>query len=58
VGWPTTGIKHLAYIMANCAILLDAEEQGTLTDDRSPIPGKTAELITRMTREISQKKGA
>ncbi len=55
---PTTGIKHLAYIMANCAILLDAEEQGTLTDDRSPIPGKTAELITRMTREISQKKGA
>lgn len=48
---PTTGIKHTAYIMANCAILLDAEAQGTLNDDRSSIAGKTAELIEQMTRK-------
>lgn len=48
---PTTGIDHLAYIMANCAILLDAREQGTLNDDRPTIHGKTAEVISRMTRK-------
>ncbi len=48
---PATGIKHMAYIMANFAILLDAQEQGTLTDDRSTIAGKTAETIARMTRK-------
>jgi hypothetical protein len=47
---PVTGIDHLAYIMANCAILLDAREQGTLTDDRPTLHGKTAEVISRMTR--------
>lgn len=48
---PKTGIKHLAYIMANCAILLDAAAQGTLTDDRPSIKGKTAELIEMMTNQ-------
>lgn len=48
---PKTGVKHLAYIMANCAILLDAEAQGTLTDDRSNLPGMTAALIEAMTRK-------
>ncbi len=48
---PKTKIKHLAYMMANCAILLDAEAQGTLTDDRPGKPGMTAALIERMTRK-------
>lgn len=48
---PKTRIKHLAYIMANCAILLDAEAQGTLTDDRPGLPGTTAQMIEFMTRK-------
>ena len=48
---PATQIKHLAYVMANCAILLDAEAQGTLTDDRPGLPGMTAEMIRFMTRK-------
>lgn len=41
-------VKHLAHIMACCAILIDAEECGTLVHDRPP-PGKAAELIERLT---------
>lgn len=33
---PIDGTKHLANIMACCAILLDAEAAGKLTDDRPP----------------------
>ena len=39
-----SGIKHLAHAMAGCAILLDAEEQGTLIDTR-PTPGRVSKLI-------------
>ncbi len=31
-----TGIPELAYIMANCAILIDTIESGKLVDDRPP----------------------
>lgn len=48
---PLTLIEHLAYIMANCAILLDAAAQGTLTDDRPALKGKTAELIRNLTEK-------
>lgn len=41
-------VKHLGHIMACCAILLDAEECGTLKRNR-PKPGKAASLIERMT---------
>lgn len=33
---PVDGTHHLGNIMACCAILLDAEEAGLLTDDRPP----------------------
>lgn len=33
---PTTGVPHLASIMACCAILLDAASMGKLADDRPP----------------------
>lgn len=33
---PTDGTKHLGNIMACCAILMDAQEAGMLTDDRPP----------------------
>lgn len=41
-------VKHLGHIMACCAILLDAEECGTLVRNRPP-KGKAASLIERMT---------
>ena len=31
---PKSGVHHLGHIMATCAILLDAQEAGTLVDDR------------------------
>lgn len=39
-----SGVKHLAHVMACCAIILDAEEQGALVDNR-PTPGRVSELI-------------
>ncbi len=44
-------VKHLGHIMACAAILLDAEECGTLIDDRPP-KGKAASLIARLTHAI------
>lgn len=45
---PDSGVHHLGHVMACCAILLDAEAQANLNDDR-PIPGtfaaKMAELV-------------
>lgn len=34
-----TGVSHLASIMASCAILRDAQEFGTLIDNRRGTPG-------------------
>lgn len=48
---PDSGVHHLGHVMACCAILLDAEAQGALNDDR-PIPGKFAELVAAMTRPM------
>jgi hypothetical protein len=48
-----TKVKNLAAVMASCAILLDAEIQGTLDDDRPP-PGKLGELIEALTVDIHQ----
>ena len=31
---PETGVSHLASIMASCALLLDAQQTGKLSDDR------------------------
>lgn len=46
---PESGVHHLGMIMANCAILLDAEAQGNLIDDR-PKPGTYAKLLRELTR--------
>lgn len=35
---PDSGVRHLAHIMACCAILIDAEEARVLNDDRHPGP--------------------
>jgi hypothetical protein len=45
-----SGVHHLGHVMACCAIILDAEAQGTLNDNR-PVKGKFSELIEKMTSE-------
>lgn len=47
-----SGVSHLAHVMGCMAILIDAQAQGTLKDDR-PTPGKTAEMIRQFTRPIA-----
>lgn len=49
---PESGATHLAHAMACMAILVDAQAQGTLNDDR-PTPGKTAEMIRSNTRKTA-----
>lgn len=44
-----SGVHHLAHAAACLLILLDAEANGTLNDDRPP-PGKTGELIKQLTK--------
>lgn len=44
-----SGAKHLAHVMACCAILLDAHENGNLIDDR-PSKGTVNKLIERLTK--------
>lgn len=46
---PDSGIHHLGHARASLGILLDAEEQGTLVDDR-PTPGKASEVLERLTK--------
>lgn len=48
-----SGLPHLAHVMACCAILIDAREQGTLNDDR-PTPGKVAEVIAALTLPLEK----
>lgn len=47
-----SGVHHLGHAAGCLAILLDAEAQGTLNDDR-PTPGRTSELITEKTTPLS-----
>lgn len=42
---PESGMSHLAHIMASCAILIDAQENGMLRDDR-PKAGRVGEMIS------------
>jgi hypothetical protein len=46
-----SGVLHLAHAMACLAILIDAQEQGTLKDDR-PTKGTTPRVIEENTRPI------
>lgn len=42
-----SGVHHIAHARASLGILLDAEAQGTLVDDR-PTPGKAAEVMEQL----------
>lgn len=47
-----SGVHHLGHAAGCLAILLDAEAQGTLNDDR-PTAGKTSELIAAKTKPLA-----
>ena len=47
-----SGVLHLAHAMACLAILIDAQEQGTLKDDR-PTKGSTPRVIEENTRPLT-----
>lgn len=47
-----SGVHHLGHALGCLAIILDAEEQGTLNDDR-PTAGRTASLIKEKTRALA-----
>lgn len=46
---PDSGVHHLGHVMACCAIVIDAMEQGNLNDNR-PLPGKFPELVKQFTQ--------
>lgn len=46
-----SGVNHLGHAAACLAIIMDAEEQGTLVDDR-PTGGQSPRLIKQLTRKI------
>ncbi len=48
-----SGVHHLGGVMACCAIILDAEAQGTLNDNR-PVKGKFSELVEQMTSALEK----
>ena len=43
-----SGVDHLGHVMACCAIILDAREQGTLNDDRGT-KGMFSKLVAKLT---------
>jgi pyruvate/2-oxoacid:ferredoxin oxidoreductase beta subunit len=47
-----SGVHHLGHAAACLCILLDAEAQGTLVDDR-PTPGRVPDLIAQLTKKIN-----
>jgi len=49
-----SGVHHLGHVMACCAILLDAEAQGNLIDDRPSVPGKFSEMVKAMTKTMNR----
>lgn len=49
-------LTHLAHIMANCAIILDAKELGVLIDDR-PAPGNVDEIIMEINEKVKANNG-
>lgn len=48
---PDSGVHHLGHVMGCIAIIIDAQAQGTLNDDR-PTPGRTAQLLADKTRPM------
>lgn len=52
---PITRVPHLASIMACCAIILDAEHVGKLTDDRPPL-ADMEELFESLVGDVAELK--
>jgi Domain of unknown function (DUF5664) len=50
---PDSGLPHLGHIMACAAILIDAEANGNLVDDRS-YPGGYIKLVEKMTPHVKR----
>lgn len=46
---PESGMSHLAHVMACCAIIIDAQENGMLDDNR-PKAGRVGEMISNFQR--------
>ena len=49
---PLTGVSHLAYIMANCCVLIDAEAHLMLHDDRRDDGG--AKVLATVMKELTK----
>lgn len=47
-----SGVHHLGHVMACCAILIDAETQGQLNDDRTPHGADFQALVDAMTKPM------
>lgn len=52
---PDSGLPHLAHMLACCAILVDAQAAGKMTDDRQ-FPGAYVELLEEMTPHVKRLK--
>lgn len=50
---PVTGVPHLASIIACSGIILDANECGMLTDDRSPVSPAAIDMLDNRAPELS-----
>lgn len=48
---PDSGVHHLGHAIGCLAILIDAQAQGSLNDDR-PTPGKTSVLLAEKTKPL------
>ena len=48
---PATGIHHLAYAMANMAILIDCEATGKMIDNRPKDDGHLSRLLSAYTKD-------
>lgn len=46
-----SGVHHLGHVIACCAIILDAQLNGVLVDDR-PKPGNIVELLDQMSAHL------
>jgi len=46
-----SGVHHLGHARASLGIILDAQEHGTMLDDR-PVPGSASRLLEQYTRQV------
>ncbi len=51
---PDSQCHHLGHVIATCAIMLDAIENGCVIDDRPP-PGNAPAILNRLRAKVEQK---